>query len=74
MAKNWMKGAFANAHGQFSSKAKEAGKSTADYASEHAHDPGKTGKQARLALVGMGKSVPGKPKATPRTEKRYGHG
>ena len=53
MAKHWMAKAFANAHGQFKAKAKKAGESTKEYAHEKAHAPGKTGKQARLALVGM---------------------
>lgn len=51
--KKWMKQAFANAHGQFKAKAEHAGESTAEFASEHAHDKGKIGKQARLAKVGM---------------------
>ena len=53
MAKHWMAKAFANAHGQFKAKAKKAGESTKEYAHEKAHASGKTGKQARLALVGM---------------------
>lgn len=53
MAKHWMKKAFANAHGQFKAKAEKAGKSTSAFAKEHEHDSGKTGKQARLAEVGM---------------------
>ena len=35
--------------GAFSEKAKEAGKTTAQYAEEKADAPGKLGKQARLA-------------------------
>jgi hypothetical protein len=53
MAKHWMAKAFANAHGQFKAKAKKAGESTKEYASAEAGAKGKTGKQARLALVGM---------------------
>jgi hypothetical protein len=53
MAKHWMKKAFANAHGQFKEKAKAAGESTSEYAHEKEHAKGKTGAQARLALVGM---------------------
>lgn len=49
---HWMAEAFGNAHGQFKSKAKKAGKSTAEYAREEAHAPGKLGKQARLAEMG----------------------
>lgn len=51
--KKWMKKAFENAHGQFRGKTESAGKSTAAYATEHEHDSGKLGKQARLAEVGM---------------------
>ena len=53
MAKKWMAKAFANSHGQFKAKAKAAGESTSEYAHEKEHAKGKTGKQARLALVGM---------------------
>lgn len=51
--KHWMKEAFANSRGQFSGKAEKAGKSTAAFAKEKANAPGKLGKQARLAEVGM---------------------
>lgn len=51
--KNWMKKAFANSHGQFRAKAKKAGESMGEFAREHEHDKGKTGRQARLALIGM---------------------
>ena len=51
--KKWMKQAFSGAHGQFKAKAEAAGKSTKEFAKEHEHDEGKTGKQARLAEVGM---------------------
>lgn len=54
MAKKWIAGAVKNAHGQFAAKAKKAGKSTAEFAREHEHDSGKTGKQARLAETLMG--------------------
>ena len=74
MAKRWMKKAFENAHGQFKEKAKAAGKSTAEYASERAHAPGRTGAQARLALVGMGKDIPDKPAPPDRAASRYKHG
>jgi hypothetical protein len=72
--RKWMKEAFSGSHGQFKAKAEAAGKSTAEFAREKAHAPGRLGKQARLALVGMGKDVPGKseePKKS-RAEKRYG--
>lgn len=52
MPKHWMAKAFANSHGQFKAKASKAGKSTAEFAKEHEHDKGKTGKQARLAEIG----------------------
>jgi hypothetical protein len=53
-AKKWIAGAVKNAHGQFRRKAEKAGKSTAEFAREHEHDKGKTGKQARLAETLMG--------------------
>lgn len=68
--KKWIKKATENSHGQFRAKAEKAGKSTAAFASEHADDSGKTGKQARLAkaLMGMHK----KPSATGMRGKMYG--
>jgi hypothetical protein len=54
MAEKWIAGATSNAHGQFRRKAEAAGKSTAEFAREHAHDSGKLGKQARLAATLMG--------------------
>jgi len=72
MAKHWMKKAFENSHGQLKEKAKAAGKSTSEFASEHAHSPGRVGSQARLALVGMGKDIPDKPKRPSSAEMRYG--
>ena len=53
MAKKWMAKAFANSHGQFRAKAARAGESTRAYAEEKKSAPGRTGKQARLALAGM---------------------
>lgn len=43
--------------GALTRKAKKAGMSTRGYAAKHAGDPGRTGKQARLAqtLIGMHK-------------------
>lgn len=52
-SKHWMKKAFANSHGQFKAKAARAGKSTAKFAREKASAPGRLGKEARLAEVGM---------------------
>ena len=49
----FIKKATANAHGQFRAKAEAAGESTREFAKEHEHDSGKTGKQARLALTLM---------------------
>ncbi len=56
MAKKWIKGAIKHP-GVFSAKAKRAGKTTAEFATEHEHDKGALGRQARLAktLMGMGK-------------------
>lgn len=51
--KKWMKKAFENAHGQFREKAERAGETTSEFAKAHDHDKSKTGKQARLAEVGM---------------------
>ena len=53
---NWIAKATANSHGQFKAKAHKAGMSTVDYAHKMAAAPGKTGKQARLALTLMGLS------------------
>jgi len=47
--RKWVKKAVENAHGQFAAKAEHAGKTTREFASEHAGDKGKLGKQARLA-------------------------
>lgn len=69
--KKWMKAAFADAHGQFSAKAKAAGMSTEAYAEKEAHAPGRLGRQARLVLVAQGKNIPGKPKPKSRAASRY---
>lgn len=53
MSKKFIQKATENSHGQFRHKAEEAGKSTHEFAKEHEHDSGKTGKQARLALTLM---------------------
>ncbi len=50
----FIKDATKNAHGQFATKAKKAGKSTAEFAKEKAHAGGKLGKQAVLAETLMG--------------------
>lgn len=67
MTEKWIGKATANSHGQFAAKAKAAGKTTREYASEKSGASGTLGKQARLAqtLMGMhhGKS---------RAERRYG--
>lgn len=72
-SKKWIAKATANAHGQFAAKARHAGKSTREFAREHAGDSDKTGKQARLAetLMGMNKT---KAAAKPsRSERWYGN-
>lgn len=71
MPKKWIKDATKNANGQFAAKAKKAGKSTREYASEKADAPGRLGKQARLAktLMGMKKKAADK---KPRGERWYG--
>jgi len=55
----WIKSAIKPEHkGAFKAKAEAAGKSTREFAAEHAGDSGTLGKQARLAqtLMGMHKS------------------
>lgn len=54
--KKWIKGATANAHGQFRHKAEAAGMTTREFAKEKENAPGKLGKQARLAETLMGMS------------------
>lgn len=71
MAKHrWIKKAVSGAHGQFRRKAEAAGESTREFAREHEHDSGKTGKQARLAetLMGMHHAKGG---PVSRTASRY---
>ena len=48
MAKNFIKGAIKRP-GAFTAKAKAAGKSVSQYASEKAHAPGRLGQEARFA-------------------------
>lgn len=48
--KNWMKGAVKRP-GAFKAKAERAGMSTHAYAEKEKGAPGRTGKQARLALT-----------------------
>jgi hypothetical protein len=48
MADNWMAGAVKRP-GALRAKAAKAGMSTSEFARKHASDPGRTGKQARLA-------------------------
>lgn len=47
---NWIQGAIKRP-GALRRKAKAAGMSTSAYARRHASDPGRTGKQARLAIT-----------------------
>lgn len=53
-SKKWIAGATENAHGQFSKKAKAAGKTAKEFASDKAGASGKLGKEARLAETLMG--------------------
>lgn len=58
MAKKWMQAESkrekrAGTKGVFRAAAERAGKSTAEFAEEHAHDPGKLGRRARLAKAFM---------------------
>jgi hypothetical protein len=50
---HWMERAFSKNKGKFSRKAKRAGMSTAEYARKESGAPGKLGKEARLAKIGM---------------------
>ena len=56
----WIQKAIPESHkGDFKAKAEAAGETTREFAKEHEHDSGKTGKQARLAetLMGMHKKT-----------------
>ena len=70
MAKKWIQKATENSHGQFKAKAERAGESTREFAKEHEHDSGKTGKQARLAETLMGMSHGGTKKKSLYDHKR----
>ena len=48
--KNWIQGAIKHP-GALTKKAKRAGESPMQFAADHADSPGKTGKQARLAMT-----------------------
>jgi hypothetical protein len=50
MAEKWISGAIKHP-GALTAQAKREGKSPMAFAREHAHDPGTTGKRARLALT-----------------------
>jgi len=52
MAKHFIQGAIKHP-GAFKAQAQRAGKSTRQYAQEHKHDSGTTGRRARLALTLM---------------------
>ena len=68
--KNWIAGATSNAHGQFKAKAQKAGMGTEAYAEKMKAAPGKTGKQARLAVTLMGM---GSHPAAHKSASRYDH-
>ncbi len=67
--KKWIKKATANAHGQFRAKAENAGMSTRAFAEKEKDAPGKTGKQARLAMTLLGMHHGGEKKS--RGERWY---
>lgn len=50
MAKKWIQSAIKHP-GSFTRSAKKAGKSVGEFAEEHKHDSGTTGKRARLAIT-----------------------
>ncbi len=67
----WIKNAIDPAHkGQFRAKAENAGMSTRAFAEKEKDAPGKTGKQARLAMTLMGMHHGGEKKS--RGERWYG--
>jgi len=51
--KKWIKKAVEGGEGKFRAKAEKAGMDTKEYAEKEKDAPGKTGKQARLALTLM---------------------
>lgn len=69
VAKNWIKKATEGGKGVFRKKAEAAGKSTKEFAAEHAGDSGKLGKEARLAQTLMGMSKRKKMYDHPRSKK-----
>lgn len=72
-AKKWIKGAIKPENkGKFKEKAEHAGKSTAEYAEEHAGDGGTLGKEARLAKTLMGMHHK-KPSGHSMRKKMYGN-
>lgn len=50
MTDKWMQGAVSRP-GALTRKAERAGMSPMEYAREHKHSPGRTGRQARFALI-----------------------
>lgn len=69
--KKWIKAATANSHGQFAGKAQAAGKTTRQFAAEHAGDSGTIGKQARLAETLMKTAAHGRKSSGDRARDRY---
>ncbi|SDD95121.1 hypothetical protein SAMN05216337_1017136 [Bradyrhizobium brasilense] len=70
--KNWIKKAVPESRrGVFKKKAEAAGKTTREYAAEHAGDSGTLGKEARLAqtLMGMRKKKSAKLYDHPRSSR-----
>lgn len=70
----WIKGATANAHGQFAAKAAKAGESTLEFAHKHDEDAGRLGKQAVLAenLIAAGRKRSSSRSREDRIKSRYG--
>ena len=64
----WMQSAVKRP-GALTRKARAAGESTAEFAESHRNTPGRTGKQARLALI-FRKANRGKKKAAKKTAHR----
>lgn len=55
--KKWMQSAVKHP-GALTKKAHAVGESPMQFAKEHAHTPGQTGKQSRFALIAQGDKVP----------------
>ena len=76
MAKKWMQSAVKRP-GALTAKAKAAGESPMEFARSHAHAPGRTGQQARFALIAQKEPIPeekgGEDRGKERRSRIYKH-